>query len=250
MHTQISHWIEIGLAKNYGEILSWPKLFIYLIWVILDYVVVIPYVREMNESTRQTSQELMDFKKVGIIFFASVAFFVILLFLGKPIKQGFHQGYYRISGAEPELKVPAKAVEPEKLQLPQRMPRVEKSAVTKELLNKDDNEEEKVPEPKVDLPANPNVPEDIPYRQTIGYVAGLAIVAGLFLQFLCVYNRREIQELIYSYVLQGAGFFLLLFYAMSNKIVPVTFLSFFALSLTMTTTVVLWFQRKNINRED
>ena len=244
LYTIMSHWVELGRAQSVLEFIVWPKLIVYLMFVAFDYFFILRQLDALIQSPTFSGKDIPDVKMIGAVLFGLVLFFVVLIYLGKPIKQGFHQGYYRIKDVDNTLvetrelvqeKIEKKASLDKKpllnVNTAPKETKEEKEAIDKEL------EDEKPPVP------NPNIPEDLPYRTVFGYLGGLAIIAGFVAQLLCIYRQRELFQFIYSFLMLSAGFFLLLVYGMSNKLMPVSFLAFFALSSTVSIAVLLWFSR-------
>lgn len=244
LYTIMSHWVELGRAQSVFEFIVWPKLCIYFMFVAFDYFYILKQLDIMTQSSTFSEKDIPDAKMIGAVLFGLVLFFVVLIYLGKPIKQGFHQGYYRIKEVDNTL-VETKELVQEKIEkkasldkkpfinvnVAHKETKEEKEAIDKEL------EEKKPPAP------NPNISEDLPYRTVFGYLGGLAIIAGFIAQLLCIYRQQELFQFIYSFLMLSAGFFLLLVYGMSNKLMPVLFLAFFALSSTVSMAVLLWFSR-------
>lgn len=249
LYTQFSHWVEIGLMKNLSDAVSWPKLGIYLCWIIFDYTVIIPSL-EKPVDAQSVRVNPMEGNQLGWVILGSTAFFVILLFLGKPIKQGFHQGYYRIHEAAPQeagqerLEEKLEAME-KKINGPnasvEQLTTKKKEDLEKHLLK----DAEDVSKKQAVQPPAADHPEDMSYRQMMGYVGALGVIVGLCLQVIFVYNRRENGLFIYAYILQASGYFLFLFFSLSERIMPGVVLSLFAFILINVMAAILWFFKRS-----
>ena len=95
-----------GFIDRMAFSLSWPKLFLYIAWACADIFYINRLLSAINEKTvnRGEEAEALPLHTISVIFFVSIAIFVVLIFLGTPIKQGFHKGFYRASGQRTDVK--------------------------------------------------------------------------------------------------------------------------------------------------
>jgi uncharacterized protein with PQ loop repeat len=248
-----SNWIESGIMKNMFQAVSFPKAFIYLLFVFLDYTLVQASLARFEESQEESG---LDTKFVTGIFLASLIFFILLLFLGKPIKQGFHKGYYKINGAlekeedQGEIEVQTSSGRNEKKAIEQRKIE-EKTAEQKIVISqnsagkaaeqKTEEDEKKEDIPPNIPPENLNVPQDVSSRLMLGFLAGLALILGLSFQFYHLYQTRAVEAISpVAFLLLSLGFLLFMLYGMALHLLPVTFSGFFCMSLSVAVFIFKW----------
>lgn len=89
-------WIHAGLISSSAEAINWAGIFLYIGIIIFDYTLVSNLIQQAD--IEKGSRPSIKVKHVWGVFFVALLSFIILLFLGRPIKQGFHQGFYKASG--------------------------------------------------------------------------------------------------------------------------------------------------------
>lgn len=106
-----------GSAAGLQEVVHWGHLLVYCLLVIFDGSVVAALVAGFeSDSVVEDAGGRLPGKAVFGVFVGIGIFFCAILFLGKPLSQGFHQGFYKSRG-----KVSASAPVKEVL-VPKRQP--------------------------------------------------------------------------------------------------------------------------------
>jgi len=102
--TLYSSWSRMGEVQTFSQIIAWPKLFVYIALVCFDWIIICPFIDSVVLESRDNkrAETGITVSHVTSIFFITLVLFTVLLFLGKPIKQGFHKGFYHSSGSKVE----------------------------------------------------------------------------------------------------------------------------------------------------
>jgi uncharacterized protein with PQ loop repeat len=247
-----SNWIESGTIKNMFDAVSFPKAFLYILFVLFDYIFIQSALARFAESEEESG---LDTKFVTGIFLAALVFFILLLYLGKPIKQGFHKGYYKVSG-ELETKedtspinVPPPVSDAKKIaeqtmtedKISAQKIVIGQNGPEKITEQKAEEEEKKNEIPPNTPPENLNVPQDVSSRAMLGFLAGLGLIIGLSLQFYHLCQTRAVESISpAAFLLMSLGFFLFMLYGMALHLFPVTFSGFFCMSLSIAVFILKW----------
>jgi len=243
VYTTVQEWITAGLITGFLEGLAWVQLLIYLAFISFDYFYVNKGLLQINqgEMEPEIADSGVEVKHVTALFIVAVLFFSTLIFLGKPMSQGYHKGFYK-SGKQKtttkrQVPLTTKAVKADTQKTidttiqkglkPQRpvltKPKIVSLSVEEEqsvdLKEKTTSGKIKRTQPK----------KTFPYRKMIGFVGGFFIIAGFIFQLLEINTGKATSAS--SFILLAIGFFLWIVFGTSSKIMAVTLTSFISLLL-------------------
>lgn len=231
-----------GTAIQWLQLLSWPKTFVYAALMAFDLFFMAPRIKFVNTSSMilQSDENRVGLNKIGLTLFLAVLFFVLLLFVGKPIRQGFHQSFYKKTG---EASVEAgdfeqTTVDEAQAGTPKKKGKMTDASGEQPRPVLAPLEEKESPAQRLEEPVDIIVNENkglMPYRDLIGFIAAIGLIVGLGLQVVSGPKA-------FSYVLLSIGFFLWIIYGISFKMVPVAL----AGGICLIASVLLVF--KQINR--
>ncbi|MDP8212985.1 MAG: hypothetical protein P9X22_06835 [Candidatus Zapsychrus exili] len=256
----LHYWLEKGYVSSTSGILSWPKVFCYLSVIAFDFVFINSSIKIINRDPSFTEDigGRIEVKKVSVLVFSVVLFFVFLLFLGRPIQRGFHQGYYKIRPfAEKTMKnKPANKAAPKKrkranlkitktnkeesfagVTAEQPFAKTRSMAIivntkeSAEVLDKDIVIDE---ESSLKKTITSRTKGDVPYGTTVAFLAGFSIIIGFLFQILEVNKKPSLS----SYVFICAGFLLWTAYGLSIKFLPLYLTSGIVFILCIVLAVV------------
>ena len=243
VHTVLQDLVLDGFIKGAAEALSWGKLLLYLAVITFDMTFINLAIVAINKERTSDGQlqEGMEAKKISSVFFAAVLFFVVLLFLGRPIRQGFHQGYYKKSGKKVSSTRQLQAkrgVGAERLDKPESLKKKQDEKLAEELFDKPKvvslivedqkrvGEVARTEKQKTAGSSEDKLRRTTPYRAMMGYVGGIFIATGLILTLLSVRGDQSSGQISgTSFVLLGVGFFLWIVYGFTSNVLPVALTS-------------------------
>ncbi|MBF0386096.1 MAG: hypothetical protein HQL27_09560 [Candidatus Omnitrophica bacterium] len=239
-------WILSGHINSLTEGLSLIKLILYLTFVSFEIFFVAKgvYALDFDAASLEEEGGRIETKKVAVVFFSALVFFALLLFLGKPIKQGFHKGFYKTKGKpsavrsralefEAQKGVPGegsargKPAKPKEITFKVKetlVAEVEESATGKEIAA-----------PRIEPQTVKNI-NDIPYKDLCGFIAAFLLILGFIFQLLEINQRKEAGSVSLSgFILFAIAFLLLAVYSVAAKVIPVSFMAVccFVLSISV-----------------
>ncbi|MBF0522773.1 MAG: hypothetical protein HQL24_06930 [Candidatus Omnitrophica bacterium] len=219
-------WVERGLISNFSEALIWPHVFIYLGVIIFDYTLVSSFIKGVDSGLYPLTDlgERMGGKKVISFLLICLTFFLVLIFWGRPVQKGFHQGYYKMKesstgiSASPSTSMPPvsgqETVNPPKLLEAKHISLVVES-----------NEPQKVESHPALEPLKKEDREDVPYRNVFGFLGGFLVFTGFVFQMFALKAKNPEESNIISYALLGLGFLFWVVYGLSIKQLPLSLTS-------------------------
>ena len=239
--TFYQEWFAEGQVASFIEIIQWPKLIIYFGFIIFDLAFINPMISEINlhEDFVLKSGGRLEFKKIAFTFFITILGLCVILFLGRPIKQGFHQGFYKSRGEKnvsgqfhTVLETQSSSHQEEEI-----IPKNKDTAQGNVILKPAQPVSVKMSEtltPKKTLEdlgrMGENKPtQTMPYRMMTGVLGGICIIIGFILQMMGTGSSQKSELSRLSYVVLGVGFLLWLTFGMSVKLMPISLTSFVVL---------------------
>lgn len=243
LHSTYQLWIEEGAIRGFSQIVSWPKLIIYLAVIVFDLIFIRQSVQLLNDNP--SSEQGIEAKKIALVFFISVLVFSIILFVGKPIKQGFHQGFYKSRGKKSSQTLLLESKRAQKRERSGQLISSTKLIEDQPILSDTSSETEtvlsNVPFQELQTEQSPlnqddatikqqEMSKDLPYRKIIGWLAGLFLIIGFILQIFEMMQTQKTQSVsALSYVLFSFGFFLWIVYGLSFHLTPIVLTGFVCL---------------------
>lgn len=249
LHLLFDQWREEGQITKLAEIIAWPKVFVYVLWMGFDLVGVGNLIDRINANQNVDSiEDRIGLSKVFTVIGVAVFSFSLLLFLGKPIHQGFHKGFYKSSGVRESASSKAKkskvleSVSSKGKEIIEEKPPVED--VEKEIppvfLQKKEEEKEgayvdgvfkttavnlekDIEKPQaqkqpIESIKEGSVESGIPYANMIGVIASVCLVLGLLMQVWDGMNPGGSKLMLLSgYGLMGIGFLLWAIFGLGLK---------------------------------
>ena len=222
IQTLSSQWMDEGLIKGMSELFVWPKVSIYGAMILFDVFFACPALK-VNDVEGSLSR-----KNVAGVFFAAVLFFSLLMFMGKSVTQGFHQGYYRVDTSkmgQVKSNLERRAVDPEN-EIKGRV------SLKEELGGSQDSPEKVIPKASkeaVELPST----RKLPYQDIMGMLGGICVVLFLAFQLQTVKKTKSTEDIsFYGYMFLTIGFILGIVYGISMQWVALSFGSFLAMILS------------------
>ena len=239
-------WLEQNFISSFGQMISWIKLILYLGIVVFDYIFVRRQINEFNQGKEiENLGGRLEIQKVGFFAFIIIFFISILLFMGKPVKQGFHQGFYKKSGVQSKAGKKVQVLEEranlvKTIQAPSQKLSIENQGkeISKESLQNpivkaviiDTTKENEFSASKQISNQQGEDKKNLPYQNLIGVLAGFCVVIALLIQLNEIYQNKDAQNIsLISFLLLSIGSFLLLFYAASTEKFFLTVIGFLAL---------------------
>jgi len=226
-YTIYHEWSIAGFVGGFSQVISFYKLLLYAAVVVFDFVFIKNAITQLHQDRDfKENMKTIEVKKVASLFFIVVLFFSLLLYLGKPVKQGFHKGYYKSKGqrssALQQVKVSGG----------------EDNAQSKMLAPKESaSGDRKVNEGLRDalgLTAGGSV-QGIPYRTLIGFMAGICVILAFLFQAFEISHLKNTRNISLScYVFLCVGFFLWIVYGISSRIMVVSLTGFASFILCVT----------------
>lgn len=191
-YTIAQSWILEGKASTLFEVLAWPKLFLYCLFIVLDWVWVNNAIARFNQAkSNEKNGGTLKLNQIMIFLFLAVCFFVILIFLGKPMRQGFHQGFYKSRGVvQKPSRSYSKEVTSVKLSKTKEFEDTENKG--KNFLNLDGMMSNETP--LNDESSNNRVSEskeEFDYKNAISIVGGLLLILGMIFQLRDIFKTRQ-----------------------------------------------------------
>jgi len=168
----------------------------------------------------------IEVKKVASLFFIVVLFFSLLLYLGKPVKQGFHKGYYKSKGQRSSALQQVQVSGGEDYARSKIL--VQKKSVSS------DRKVSKGLRKAFGFTAGGSG-EGIPYRTLIGFMAGICVILAFLFQAFEINHSKNTRNISLScYVFLCVGFFLWIVYGISSRIMVVSLTGFASFILCVT----------------
>lgn len=223
-YTYYESWVHAGYVSSIMEILSWPKVIIFIGIVGFDLGFIATQITQMNASFKEElDKERLSYGRIFTVLFIAVFTLSMLLYLGKPIKKGFHKGFYKTKGEyEPSQEKPIE------VKIKEEMP-----IQSQDLTPKMDQEDKEIntPTETLSVPAvkeqgkgvsiiapDKKIEEEVrkegvAYVQILGWLGALTIIVGFVFYFL---NQLQLY-----FTLLGFGFFCWAVYAIALSLWPV-----------------------------
>ncbi len=248
-------WSTSSYVTSFGEVLNFGKLILYLVFIGFDVFFVSGVIKEFNEkqlSIKIDVGERLENKNIAIFFGLAIVFFLALIFLGRPIKQGFHPGFYKSHGekassgkrsdvvknAPREIKSENPLSSDPKADSPADIILAKQTKIEQMMID----EKKIVPEEHVAVkPERMPKEKGMAYRTLFGVAALVFIVAGLLLQISQMVNNKVSS---FGFILLSIGFFVLLIYGVGMKQNVVSAIGFFA---GLLSAVIVLLNSKNRN---
>lgn len=244
-------WSDSRIVLSFSEIISLPKLFFYISFVGFDLIFVNKLIKSVNNAP-YSGEEIglgINLKKVWSLFFVTGLLFSILIFLGRPIKEGFHQGFYKRN-----LKYNTGEQSKKNLVLEKTKEKAESSEASKKKIQENVIKDEYINLPSAEL-KSANVKEtneegdirkeiltkqrklidsQMPYQLIIGFLSGICIISALIFQILALKDQDNIfNKLFASNAFFLIGFLLLFVYGVSLKLAPLYLTSLISFCLCL-----------------
>jgi len=247
LHTLSQDWQMYGLSHSLVEVMSWPKLIVYLGVVAFDYSFISSCILRLNREEKLNNKGgRIERKKIAILFFIIILFFSLLLFMGRPIKGGFYKGFYKSRG-----KVSAQSGKLTKVLKAKRSQERKEflgATRTKKGLAEQAQAKSQIEELKVDqsqAAGKENLVQEqlrkskkesgLPYSKIVGVLAGLCLIIGFLYQILEIHQAQKAQNVSLScFLFLSVGFFLMTIYAFNLKIFLLLFPSLVSLVLCVS----------------
>jgi len=247
-------WNREGFVHSYWQIMAWPKIFLYFSIIFLDYFVINKFIEEVNKDRERLDESggRIEILKIRMIFITSVIFFILLIFLGKPIKQGFHKGFYKSRG---EIRVSG-----EQIGISKGKDQVSKGiAKPKGIENQGEQKSsvESISKPKSSLvfiddsKKSKEFAKDskgvkklhleggLSYSQMIGFLGGFCFILALLLKIFGTIKPQDNNKVAFSEnCLFGFGFMSWMIYGIIYKIYPIMICSFIASTLCIAVVIM------------
>jgi len=271
VYSLFSSWQVDGYVDGIGEVFNWNNCIVYFVFIMVDLFFVIPTIGFFNRQTNidETIGLRLGVQKISGIFFVTILVFSSLFFLGQPVKQGFHQGYYKTRGQRADEGLNVKILEKRKpaRDLSDSSGGLTKTDMTKRnriVLPTSDSKKRKIkernPESSVvrDLKSTVMIIDageikgapirrikaqkkqmtagGIPYIFVIGLFAGFCINTALLMQFLEI-QRKGSSVFAVTYVLLTLGFLFLTFYSYIMNLTAISLTS--CISAVLSAAIII-----------
>ncbi len=226
-YTIFHEWLIAGFVGEFSQMVNFYKLLIYAAVVVFDFVFINNAITQLHQDRDfQENMKTIEVKKVASLFFIVVLFFSLLLYLGKPVKQGFHIGYYKSKGqrssAFQKVQVSGGEDDAQSKILAQKKIISNKRKVS-EGLRKASGLKAGGPE------------EGIPYRTLIGFMAGICVILAFLFQAFELSRFKNVRNISLScYIFLCVGFFLWIVYGISSRLIMISLTGFASLILCVT----------------
>jgi hypothetical protein len=225
--TMFHDWQEAGYVSSFSSVFSSTGVVLFLLWTALDVFLIAPRINTWSEKPGfcVTHQQLVW------VAIAAGLFFTFLLFFGRPIKQGFHRGFYKVRAADVRMGKTISAP----TMVPENKADTAASATTAPGTPSDQIErmqtgpaEQSRIAAKVIPPASGGnrtaESRGLPYDDLIGVFGALFLIAGFGLQIYRVWKDRNADGMSWSGIgcLVG-GFAFLFVYGLAQRLGIVAF---------------------------
>lgn len=102
-------WRDAGVLVEFSSVIHWGKVFALVLLVIFDMFVVVPFMRKSLQLARDAGQkvEYLSAKNMMIVILIIIFCLSVILFMGRSVKKGFHQGFYKARPASQSRITPA-----------------------------------------------------------------------------------------------------------------------------------------------
>lgn len=257
---------EAGYVTKVFDIISWPKVLFYFAVIIFDFIFVVRSIEQINISRENLSDRGLKLSggKLTVILFVTVLSFSVLMFLGKPIKQGFHQGYYKMKGSRSHVGKQVKVVRSKdhtteqittslehlkgtvsKMaeEEPLKDPVFQRSKVQPMLI--EENKKAFRGKRTVIAQEKGEVQKGLAYRRMIGFIGGFLLIASFFIQILEILQSKNAGHVsLAGFALLAMGFLLWLVYGAASQLVEISLVSL-ACFVLCTSIILLKFKYEN-----
>ncbi|MBF0483876.1 MAG: hypothetical protein HQL25_04125 [Candidatus Omnitrophica bacterium] len=233
-------WLDQGeLGKQAGLIstLIWWKICILIFWMVIDWFLISKFITDVEANISEGKlQGRIEISKITAAFLGALVFILILLFAARPLRSGFHQGFYKASGDKsvaattsvaesPSLSEDAAAKEAKSL------PKPKSGVVIKPAEAKVNSEQQKV----VD---NSLHDKTVSEKSLVGYVAGLCVIIGIFLWLYLASGLAEFgMSAILPLLMTSFGFLLWAIYGFSQNLFAVGIMNVLAFIASLVVVV-------------
>ena len=263
-HALRQSWIEDGYIAQGSPVLAWPGIFIYVVFVGIDVVFVNQSIKVMNQNhlLLEDVGGRIEPQKVTVVFFIAVVSMILLMFLGGPIKKGFHKGFYKSRGKEvsqggketkvlkskssrttnlsrstakqvkdplpPKAKDESSGVYTRAKVVSMRVDEKDQTGTAKRVLKTSEVEKQS---------------QSMPYRKTMGFVGGIFLIIGFFFQIFEIKQSGQAKSGAgASYILCAIGFLLWIIYGMTSQLLVISLTSviLFILSIVLAVMTFLF----------
>lgn len=231
-------WQTDGLVTDYGKIISSHKVFLYLCMMLFDCVFITHNISVVNENA-ELLQEIggrLSVKKMMLVFFSAIVIFSILLFVGKPLKRGFHKGFYKSKGKLSEKHKNKRSLEGKKTKKPPKRKEEplgkNKAVLDVEKMSSKTIDEDRLgnDERRVEKKKKYKKPKGLSYRALIGYFAAFCLGLGFLFQMMEMRDTKELSEFSQTgFVLLSVGFLLWIVYGIIHGKMPITIAGIFSM---------------------
>ena len=259
-HALYQSWLEEGFVSQFLQSFAWLNVFLFMGWIGFDLFFVNNVIKKYNEDKAvQDVLKPIEGKKIAVILFIAVFSFCVLIFLGRPIKKGFHKGFYKSTGEISEKGQMKKVVTAATKKQPsveessqkdaaakpsKQQPPLDLSFSTPKVVALPVDEGKVTEEAKIILDEKKGKQErGFPYRQLIGFAGGLCLMAGFLWQLLEIQQKNTNKLSVVSYLLFSLGFFSWIIYGISSKILPISLTAVVSFLLCVLIVVKCWNDR-------
>lgn len=242
-------WSQESGVQSFMDIIALPQTLLYFAWIAFDIIFIRQAINKVNPSDEEIG---LNYKIIWITLGLAVVFFVLIMFLGQPIKQGFHKGFYKSRGEKSEEKVKIFKEEfaaKEDSSMDEELPQMRGAAPTPTesaplLIQRKENILTEIPQTVAQeaaeaLESMPKIEEGeinqgLPYATLLGFVGGLAIMVALLSLVYSLYVYGALGHIQgFSFSLLLFGFILWTIYGVLVNLMPVTLTSLLSALLSL-----------------
>ncbi|MBF0479957.1 MAG: hypothetical protein HQL26_10785 [Candidatus Omnitrophica bacterium] len=218
---------ELGRQGGLAAMLVGWKVAVLMAWALGDIFFVRPLILQVDQLIiGQKDAKRMEGSKITAAFFGALVFIIILLFAARPLRSGFHQGFYKVSG---QKNIARSSVVSE----PSESPAEEKNSDGPMTL----------PQPKTTAVEKTEqagalktavIPKVLSEKTTsvsalLGYAAGICVIVGILLWLYLTAGLAELGSgVIWPLAMMAIGFFLWAVYGFGQKLFIVGIMNFIA----------------------
>ncbi len=226
-------WIKEGYSSGFASLISWPKVFLFFVFVLFEFIYVAKELRALDSEIENSTESLsrMETKKISVVFFSAIIFFVLLMYLGKPLTQGFHKGFYKTRGVRSGKSLALQQAQTEGIIIADEYSKAtlkkdkELALRTKTILAEE--VEEAADSPEITAPKVVNEKslekKELPYVELMGYVASFCVILGLIFQVMEINQSQNTAGISSAaYTLFAFGFLLLAIFSLVTKLPALT----------------------------
>ena len=235
-HSLYQDWAADGLVTNIVSVVSWFNIILYFSFIAFDYIFISEQIKKISHDRQliKGEQGRIETKKIAVVFLLSMICFSFILYLARPVRDGFHQGFYKTSAKSSDQGKTVKTLKKRSAQKSRIQPNrvIEKVKIdeVKQIIQDEVIVQEKVIKVEqrgvrskmLQQKRKEEVKRGMPYQKFIGFFAGICIILAFLVQAMEVRKTQMIKDSVFtSYTLLAVGFFLWCFYGLMLKLIPI-----------------------------